>query len=160
MIYVCLTVFDQKLTWEEIYNYANNSISKDAIKIFFWTSVFPYTGQKRISPLLEKGKYLPLSGRQLTFGEHCMYEDRRRSSNGEKLGQLVTPSHVSDSKPYSGVELRPWTFQWDLTLHLLIWILSHINRSVHQWCKILVGNLFPRLTCHYIYLRACHVSSI
>ncbi len=29
-------------------------------------------------------------------------------------------SNISDSNPYSGVELRPWTFQWDLTLHLLI----------------------------------------
>ncbi len=83
-------------------------------------------------------------------------------------------SYLSDSNPYSGVELRPWTFQWDLTLrgpnlffkkrydleappqvgqvkvnqiqkktfyfilvasslHLLIWTVSHINRSLHQW---------------------------
>ncbi len=28
---------------------------------------------------------------------------------------------LSDSNPYSGVELRPWTFQWVLTLYLLIW---------------------------------------
>ncbi len=39
----------------------------------------------------------------------------------------------SDSNLYSGVEMRPWTFQWNLTLHLLIWTVSHINRSVHQW---------------------------
>ncbi len=39
----------------------------------------------------------------------------------------------SDSNPYSGVELRPWTFQWDLTLHLLIWTVPHINRSLHYW---------------------------
>ena len=39
----------------------------------------------------------------------------------------------SDSNPYSGVELRPWTFQWDLTLHLLIWTVLHINRYLHQW---------------------------
>ncbi len=25
------------------------------------------------------------------------------------------------------------TFQWDLTLYLLIWTVSHINRVVHQW---------------------------
>ncbi len=42
-------------------------------------------------------------------------------------------SHFSYSKLYSGVELRTWTFQWDLTLHLLIWTVSHINRYVHQW---------------------------
>ncbi len=43
----------------------------------------------------------------------------------------------SDSNPYSGVELRPWTFQWDLTLYLLIWTVSHMNRSLHQcfWQK-------------------------
>ena len=40
---------------------------------------------------------------------------------------------LSDSNRYSGVELRPWTFQWDLTLHLLIWTVSHINRSLHNW---------------------------
>ncbi len=43
------------------------------------------------------------------------------------------PLELSDAKLYSGVELRPWTFQWDLTLYLLIWIVSQINRSVHQW---------------------------
>ncbi len=42
--------------------------------------------------------------------------------------------NVNDSQLYSGVELRPWTFQWDLTLYLLIWTVLHINRSVHQWC--------------------------
>ncbi len=26
------------------------------------------------------------------------------------------PDEISDSNPYSGVELQPWTFQWDLTL--------------------------------------------
>ncbi len=44
----------------------------------------------------------------------------------------------SDSNSYSGLELQPWTFQWDLTLHLLIWTVLHINRSLHQWvfkCK-------------------------
>ena len=50
------------------------------------------------------------------------------------LCNIVT-TLISDSKLYSGVELRPWTFQWDLTLYLLIWIVSHINRSVHQ-CHI------------------------
>ncbi len=40
---------------------------------------------------------------------------------------------LSDSNPYSDVELRPWTFQWDLTLYLLIWTVSHINRSLHHW---------------------------
>ena len=40
---------------------------------------------------------------------------------------------LSGSNPYSGVELQPWTFQWDLTLHLLIWTVSHINRSLHHW---------------------------
>ena len=44
-------------------------------------------------------------------------------------------NNVSDSKLYSGVELRPWPFQWDLTLHLLIWTVLHINRSVYQWCS-------------------------
>ncbi len=34
---------------------------------------------------------------------------------------------------FSGVNLRPWTFQWDLTLYLLIWTVLHINISVHQW---------------------------
>ncbi len=41
--------------------------------------------------------------------------------------------HLSDSNLYSGVELQPWTFQWDLTLYLLLWTVLHINRSVHQW---------------------------
>ncbi len=48
----------------------------------------------------------------------------------------------SDSQLYSGVELRPWTFKWDLTLYLLIWIVSHINRSVHQWYARLAIYLF------------------
>ena len=43
------------------------------------------------------------------------------------------PSYISDSYSYSGVKLRPWTFLWDLTLHLLIWIVLHINRSLHHW---------------------------
>ena len=43
---------------------------------------------------------------------------------------------LSDSYPYSGVELRPWTFQWDLTLHLLIWTVLHINRSLHHWTAL------------------------
>ncbi len=46
---------------------------------------------------------------------------------------LEEMNYLSDSKLYSGVELRPWTFQWDLTLQLLIWTVSHINRSLHQW---------------------------
>ena len=29
---------------------------------------------------------------------------------------IMTCHDISDSNPYSGVELRPWTFQWDLTL--------------------------------------------
>ncbi len=45
--------------------------------------------------------------------------------------------HVSHFNPYSCVELRPWTFQWNLTLHLLIWTVSHINISLHQWCLTL-----------------------
>ena len=49
------------------------------------------------------------------------------------ITQNLTFSKVSDSNPYSGVTLRPWTFQWYLTLHLLIWTVSHINRSLHQW---------------------------
>ncbi len=49
-------------------------------------------------------------------------------------------AQFSDSNLYSGVELRPWTFQWDLTLHLLIWTVSHINRSLRHWipCSILL----------------------
>ncbi len=35
------------------------------------------------------------------------------------------------------VELQPRTFQWDLTLYLLIWIVSHINKSEHQWYSFL-----------------------
>ena len=40
---------------------------------------------------------------------------------------------LSDSKLYLGVESRPWTFQRDLSLYLLIWNVLHISRSVHQW---------------------------
>ncbi len=53
--------------------------------------------------------------------------------NSQSQGGIIKHS---DSKLYSGVELRPWTFLWDLTLYLLIWTVSHINRSVHHWaCK-------------------------
>ncbi len=42
--------------------------------------------------------------------------------------------HVSDGEIYSGAELTSWTFQWDLTLQLLIWSVLHINGSLHHWC--------------------------
>ncbi len=48
---------------------------------------------------------------------------------GESAHQLLR----SFAAMHFGVELRPWTFQWDLTLKLLIWTVSHINRSLHQW---------------------------
>ena len=62
------------------------------------------------------------------------YDIHKRLDRGTSNTPIITPQfHFSDSKLYSGVELRPWTFQWDLTLYLLIWTVSHINRSVHQW---------------------------
>ena len=54
-------------------------------------------------------------------------------------GSLATKD-LSDSNPYSGVELRPWTLQWDLTLHLLIWTVSH--RSLHHWSGTLLVRLY------------------
>ena len=58
---------------------------------------------------------------------------QQKSMNLVKCFGRLSVHHISDSKLYSGVELRPWTFQWDLTLHLLIWTVLHINRYVHQW---------------------------
>ena len=48
----------------------------------------------------------------------------------------VGSGYNSDSNPYSGAELRPWTFQWDLTLYLLTWTMLHIYSSFHQWQSI------------------------
>ncbi len=61
--------------------------------------------------------------------------------------------HFSDSQLYSGVELRPWTFQWDLTLYFLIWTVSHINRS--EFCQD-HKLLYIRWKPHFdIYYRDC-----
>ncbi len=57
-------------------------------------------------------------------------------------------SHFSDSNPNLGVEFWPWTFQWDLTLHLLIWTVLHINRSHHQWFK---GCILMYVNKAYLY---------
>ena len=54
---------------------------------------------------------------------------------------------ISDSYPYSGVELRPWTFQWDLTLYLLTWTVSHINRYLHQWYGHDMAQLIIQKNC-------------
>ncbi len=86
---------------------------------------------------------------------HCSYSDkvlkvssigvlkqRNKETKKQTRWKLIRPvctGQISDSNPYSGVELRPWTFQWDLTLYLLIWTVSHINRNFHQcnsWIKL------------------------
>ncbi len=67
---------------------------------------------------------------------------------------LIGTFNFSDSTSYLGVELRPWTFQWDLTLYLLIWIVSHINRSLHHWFFD-QGHLVFSVSTH-----TCHQMSI
>ncbi len=70
-------------------------------------------------------------------------------TNFWKMVSWIT--EFSDSNPYSGVELQPWTFQWDLALHLLIWTVLHINRSLHHW--IIEGNVQLGLHHFASYLR-------
>ena len=57
--------------------------------------------------------------------------------NGILLGTTCRESLFAQ-KLHSGVELWPWTFQWDLTLHLLIWTVLHINRCLHHWYMIVL----------------------
>ncbi len=65
------------------------------------------------------------------------YDKYKYKYNCEETNVLCNEcmNEISDFNPYSGVELQPWTFQWDLTLHSLIWTVSHINRSLHQIWK-------------------------
>ncbi len=59
----------------------------------------------------------------------------------------------SDSKLYSGVELWPWTFLWDLILYLLLWTVPHINRSLHRCVSSHQLPVTRWLIFHYI--EAC-----
>ncbi len=54
-----------------------------------------------------------------------------------QICQFPWSRHFSDSKLYSNVELRPWTFQWDLTLLAgdgkVRVMSSDLNRDCNHW---------------------------
>ena len=55
--------------------------------------------------------------------------------------------YLSDSNPYSGVELNSWIFLMGFNIIAPYMEMLHINRSLHHWTQTLLLNVIKILTC-------------